>query len=58
MSMEDVTASVAEVAKSSGEIAANISDINNKNELVNMETKKNAESAIKLEEMMKDFKVN
>ena len=56
--MEDVTVSVTEVAKSSGDIASNISDINNKNELVTRETNKNSDSAKKLEEMMKEFIVD
>ena len=50
-SMEDVSGSVAEVAKSSGRGADNISDINNKNEIsFTLETNKNAESAMKFRE--------
>lgn len=54
-SMEDVAVSVSEVAKSSGDIASSISEVNNKNEAIMVESNRNAESAIKLGELIKEF---
>ena len=56
--MEEVSASVTEVAKSSGEIAQSIAMVNGKNEAISTEVDKNAEGADKLSKLMKQFKVN
>lgn len=57
-SMEDVALSVSEVAKTSGDIASSTSEVSNKNESIMAEANNNAESAIKLGELIKDFKLN
>lgn len=56
-SMEDVTVSVSEVAKSSGDIASSINEVNTKNESVMVGSNRIGESAIKLGELVQEFKL-
>ena len=56
-SMEDVAATVSEVAKTSGEIASSVMDVNTKNESLSVEAKNSAESAMKLESLIQEFKL-
>ncbi len=56
-SMEDVAISVSEVAKSSANIVSNVIDVSNKNESILAASNNNAESALKLEEIIDQFKL-
>jgi|GEM_PF-1456032 len=56
-SMEDVTNSVSEVARSSGEIASSINEVINKNESIMVEANSCEESAVKLGELIQEFKL-
>ncbi|WP_243156246.1 methyl-accepting chemotaxis protein [Clostridium sp. C2-6-12] len=56
-SMEDVAISVSEVAKSSANIVANVIEVSGKNESILAASNNNAESALKLEELIEQFKL-
>ena len=56
-SMEDVAVSVSEVAKSSANIVSNIIEVSSKNESILTASNNNAESALKLEELIEQFKL-
>ncbi len=55
--IEDVAISSNEVAKSSTQIASNISDVNDRNESISTESNNNAKSAMKLKELIQEFKL-
>lgn len=55
--MEDVAISVSEVAKSSANIVSNVIDVSSKNESILAASNNNAESALKLEEIIDQFKL-
>jgi methyl-accepting chemotaxis protein len=56
-SMDDVSISVSEVAKSSTDIASNIVDVSGKNDSIMASSDSNAESALKLDNLIKQFKL-
>lgn len=56
-SMEDVAATVSDVARTSGDIAASVMEVNSKNESLSIVAKESAESAIKLEGLIQEFKL-
>lgn len=56
-SMEDVAATVSDVARTSGDIAASVMEVNSKNESLSIVAKESAESAIKLESLIQEFKL-
>jgi Methyl-accepting chemotaxis protein len=56
-SMEDVAATVSDVARTSGDIAASVMEVNSKNESLSIVAKESAESAIKLECLIQEFKL-
>ena len=57
ISMEEVGVSVCGFAKSSSDIAANVSEVNVKNEVIALETRHNEISAVNLDEVVERFKI-
>jgi len=57
ISMEEVGISVCGFAKSSSDIAANVSEVNVKNEVIALETRHNEISAVNLDEVVERFKI-
>lgn len=57
INMEEVGITVSEFAKSSCDIAANISEVNVKNEVIALETRNNEISAVNLDEVVGKFKI-